>query len=103
MFCKFKCHCCNAARASGEVALADGVPAGAPARAPAGSPTAAAGSSGDPPVPKGKAKSSAAKGKAKMKAAAKPLKVGVLELARTKASDIKDALPRYNRSETRNP
>ena len=100
MFCKFKCHCCNAARASGEVAaLADGVPAGAFA----GSPTAAAGSSGDPPVPKGKAKSSAAKGKAKMKAAAKPLKVGVLELARTKASDIKDALPRYNRSETKNP
>ena len=72
-----------------------------PAGAPAGSPTAAAGSSGDPPVPKGKAKSSAAKGKAKMKAAAKPLKVGVLELARAKASDIKDALPRYNRSETK--
>ena len=78
MFCKVKCHCCSTARTSGEVAaLADGAPAGAPAGSP--------GSSGDPPVPKGKAKSSTAKGKAKVKAAAKPLKVGVLELARAKA------------------
>ena len=59
-----------------------------------------AGSSTDPPVKKALAKA-AVKSKAKSKPAPKQGKVGVLELSRTKAADIREALPRYNRAETK--
>ena len=64
-------------------------------------PTAPAGSSAAPAVPKA-AKAKAAKGKAKAKSGnPRQGKPGVLEVSWTKASDIKEALPRYNRTETK--
>ena len=44
-------------------------------------------------IPKGKAKAKA-KGPA-------PMKAGVFELSKVRASDLKESLPRFNRSETK--
>ena len=52
------------------------------------------------PDPKGG--KTAAKGKAKAKAKGPaPMKAGIFELAKVRASDLKESLPRFNRSETK--
>ena len=63
--------------------------------------TAGTASAGDStPTPKGKP-AAAKKAAAKSKALPKPGKAGVMELSRTKLSDLKESLPKYNRAETK--
>ena len=55
-------------------------------------------------TPKGRAKASAAKRKASAKAKSgqgRPGKPGVMELSKTKLSDLRESLPKYNRGETK--
>ena len=55
-----------------------------------------------PADPKATAKSVIPKGKAKAKAKGPaPMKAGVFELSKVRASDLKESLPRFNRSETK--
>ncbi|CAE6945953.1 hypothetical protein AK812_SmicGene46902 [Symbiodinium microadriaticum] len=74
---------------------------GAPATTAIEAPPAKALENGGGAAPDPKAKT-AAKGKAKAKAKGPPqMKAGIFELSKCRASDLREALPRFNRSETK--